>query len=154
VLVVDQRPFRGRFLLFWNPRSPGPATVRVTVRDGGRDLVSSAPEHTLVGSPPQLCAAATPPSSVPAGDGWVTGGLYTVGGPAPGIDNCSQSPFTVTVLDQNGGQVATQSVPGGQSYTIVLAAGTYTLQSNSFCRGMATVVAGQGTMANTNCDVP
>jgi len=138
-------------------------TVRLTLRAGSRELASTAtstvyPRKALV----KRCSAPRPPTNVPAGDGWVTGGVYTVGGPAPGIDVC-RGALTLTVSNQSGVVVATSQVPQGASYTLVLPAGNYELAVGpklaagatiSECQGTASVTAGQETRANTVCSIP
>jgi hypothetical protein len=110
--------------------------------------------QSAIGPAPVLCAPPTPPAvNIPAGDGWIVGGRYTIGGPFPGIDVCDGDQYTVTATDANGVVQATQTVAGGQSYTLVVPAGQYTLDSD-FCRGMATVTAGRQTQADTTCAVP
>jgi hypothetical protein len=100
------------------------------------------------------CSAPVPPAiNIPAGDGWIVGGLYDEGGPFPGIDECSSSGYTITATVADGTVAATQTVAGGHSYTLVVPAGKYTLNAR-FCRGQATVTAGRQTAANTICAFP
>jgi len=122
-------------------------------RIDAHDVAVSAATQVMVGQAPVYCAAPAPPPQVPAGDGWVVGGLYIEGGPYPGIHRCFAGDYTITVHDQAGNTVATQHVQDGQSYTLVLPAGSYAL-SSGFCRGVATVTAGRRSTADTLCDVP
>ncbi len=51
--------------------------------------------------------------------------------------------------------VASQTVAGGHSYTLVVPAGTYTLETASgTCHGSATVQPAKQTVADTACYVP
>jgi len=128
--------------------------LRVSVRRHGRNLASTSPSTVLVGPPPVHCAPPVPPGNIPAGDGWIVGGLYNTGGPAPGIHACADQAYTLTVTDAAGATVATVQVPVGRSYTVVLPAGGYTLRSSGFCSGTATVTAGKQTVADTVCLLP
>jgi hypothetical protein len=95
-----------------------------------------------------------PAVNIPVGSGWIEGGVILEGGAFPGLDECQPQPYTVTATNSAGVVATTMSVSGGHSYTLApLAAGTYTLTSGA-CRGQATVIAGQGTMANTYCLYP
>lgn len=160
--VITRAPVRsGHFFMQWSVPEVRSLTVRLTLRAGSRELARTAPStvhprKALV----KRCSAPRPPASVPAGDGWVTGGVYTVGGPAPGIDVC-RGASTLTVSNQSGVVVATQQVPEGASYTLVLPAGNYELAAGSklaagvtLCQGTASVTAGQETRANTVCSIP
>jgi hypothetical protein len=92
--------------------------------------------------------------NIPAGDGWIVGGAYGIGGAFPGIDECLQQQYTVTATDANGKVQASQTVAGGHSYTLApLPAGEYTLRAGA-CMGTATVVAGKQTAANADCLYP
>jgi hypothetical protein len=152
-VLVRGRIEASRFTLRWRPHAPGLIKVRAALRLHSRDLAVSAAGQVVVGQAPVYCAAATPPASLPAGDGWIGGGVYIDGGPYPGIHACASGDHTVTVLDRAGNTVATQHVPDGESYAIVLPAGGYTL-SSGFCRGSATVVAGVESQADILCFVP
>lgn len=147
----------GRFTLRWSvPGSAhvGLVTLRVIARRGHATLARTGPTQSAIASAPVLCAPPVPPAvDIPVGDGWIVGGLYNVGGPFPGIDECDGSAYTVTATDSSGVVQATQNVAAGHSYTLVVPAGAYTLASG-FCRGSATVTAGQQTKADTVCPVP
>lgn len=147
----------GRFVLRWHvgPRTlTGPWLLRVAVLVAGRALTATHSVTVGVGSAFVRCAAPVPPAiNIPAGDGWIVGGLYDEGGPFPGIDECSSSGYTITATAADGTVAATQTVAGGHSYTLVVPAGTYTLNAH-FCRGQATVTAGRQTAANTICAFP
>jgi hypothetical protein len=102
----------------------------------------------------ELCAAASVPTAVPSGDGWIVGGVYLDGGPFPGIYECLGTAQTVEVFAVASGTLATTvHVPARESYSIVLPAGSYTLQAAG-CHGTATVVAGHATSADTVCNIP
>jgi hypothetical protein len=117
-------------------------------------MAQTKPVQSAIGPAAQSCAQPPPPAvDIPVGDGWIVGGRYIEGGPFPGVYECDSEPYTVTATDANGVVQATQGVAGGASYTLVVPAGTYTLQSD-FCRGTATVTAGQQTQADTVCPVP
>jgi hypothetical protein len=143
----------GRFAVTWRPRSASFVMARVILVRHARTLARTTPASVLIGAAPVYCAAASPPGSLPPGDGYIVGGVYNVGGPAPGITVCQGEANTVTVTGASGATVASQAVPAGQSYTFVLPAGTYQL-STGYCRGQATVTAGAGTHADTVCAVP
>ena len=155
-VIAVARVDGGSFQLQWPVAEVSSLTVRLTLARGGRRLARTAPStvhpRTVF---VEDCSAPTPPASVPAGDGWVTGGVYTVGGPAPGVDVC-RGAGTVTVISQSGLAVASTQVPEGSSYTIVLPVGSYnlTVGSSNECLGTATVTASRETKANTICSVP
>jgi hypothetical protein len=156
--IVRAHPMSGgRFVLRWH-LSPGtrrgPLQFRVALLSGGRALAATRSVTVGVGPAFVHCAAPVPPAiNIPAGDGWIVGGLYDEGGPFPGIDACSSSAYTITATASDGTVAATQTVAGLHSYTLVVPAGTYTLSSR-FCRGQATVRAGRQTKANTICAFP
>jgi hypothetical protein len=154
--VIGLAPIRkGRFSLRWRPKVAGHVSLRLAVRRRGHDLASSETRAVLVGSPPEYCAEPPPPTSVPTGDGWIIGGLYISGGPAPGICSCQGGPYTVTATDETGATVATQQVVGRPSYTFVLPPGRYTLKAGSCGFSQpALVSAGARTKADTVCNVP
>jgi len=154
--IVRDRLHRGAFKLTWRPQAGRYLTLRVAIRRDGRDLASSPVRQVLVGAAPVYCAAPVRPANVPAGDGWIAGGLYIAGGPAPGVYECVNRPYTITLTDQTGASIAIQEVAAGQSYTFVLPPGTYNLSSssNGGCSGSATVSAGEQTKADTVCSVP
>jgi len=143
----------GRFALRWTPRSPGLLAIRVVAVGHGRTIASTRPGTIAIGSAPIYCAAPDPPGRLPQGYGYIVGGVYNVGGPAPGITVCRGQDGTVTVTDAAGRTVASRTVGAGGSYAFVLPAGTYTLEAD-FCRGQASVRAGAGTHADTVCPVP
>lgn len=143
----------GRFKIIWRPSTAGFRTIRVTLVHHARTLASTRPVSILIGAAPVYCAPPKPPGSLPPGDGYIVGGVYDIGGPAPGITVCQGQVKTVVVTNATGATVATQSVPAGQSFTFVLPAGDYGL-SAGFCRGTATVRSGAETRADVDCDVP
>lgn len=157
-VVAGARAGRHRaFALRWSVAAGtaiGPVKLRVALVRHGTVLARTAAVQSAIGPAPVYCNPPTPPSNVPQGDGWIVGGLYLIGGPFPGIDECSGQSYTVTATDSASGVVAaTQTVSAGDSYTLVVPAGSYKLMSG-FCRGTATVTAGKQTQADTNCPVP
>ena len=148
----------GRFVLRWHVRPgtlTGPLRLRVAALARGLVLAATAPVDAGVGPAATRCAPPAPPGNdIPAGDGWIVGGLYDEGGPFPGIDQCSSSAYTITATASDGTVAATQNVPADQSYTLVVPAGSYALSATHLCRGEATVTAGQQTDANTVCAFP
>lgn len=121
-----------------------------------RRLLAATPSRqTLVGPQPVYCAPPVAPMvNIPAGDGWIVGGAYIAGGPAPGIYDCESQAYTVTAVNQGGAAVASNHVAAGQSYTLVVPAGTYQLKGQPCGFGSATVRAGKETKANAVCPVP
>jgi hypothetical protein len=162
VLAKASPARRGRFKLSWHvsqPRAFQQVLLRVAAVRRGKLVAASTPVQTLIGPANIRCATPVPPAvNIPAGYGWIEGGLYIAGGPAPGVYQCVSGPYTVTATNTATGAVAaTQTVAGGQSYTLVVPAGTYTLTtSNGVCPGSntATVAAGHGTLADSVCNVP
>jgi hypothetical protein len=158
-VVAQARIVHRRFTLRWTAPAVSSSTVFVRIRLVHRSRVIATTPATplLIPRPPVLCAPPSPsPPYLPPGDGWVTGGSYNVGGPAPGIDQCTGDDTVTAVSVSTGAVAATQAVAAGQSYTLVLPAGTYTL-SNSECsyqKQTATVTAGKQTEVNTPFDVP
>jgi hypothetical protein len=154
--AITRAPVRGdHFFMQWPIPEVRSLTVRLTLRAGGRELARTAPstvypQKTFV----KDCTAPTPPVGVPAGDGWVTGGLYEDGGPPPGINACVDAAFTATATDTAGIVIATAQVAAKASYTLVLPAGKYTLSASDGCLGEATVTAGRETQADIVCQIP
>jgi hypothetical protein len=148
----------GAFTIRWRvPASedPAPVTLRVAaLRRSGALLARTRPAQSAIGSAPVYCVPPTPPAvEIPEGSGWVVGGVYTQGGPFPGVYECDSQLYTITATGSDGKVAATQTFPGNHSYTLVLPAGSYTLSAGQ-CRGTATITAGKQTTANTYCDVP
>jgi hypothetical protein len=140
------------FTLRWHVRARE-FQLRAVLLSGRHRIATSAVASTLVGSAIVLCHPAAAPADLPAGDGWIQGGVYLQGGPAPGLDQCQSSPSTVTATSVSGSVATSQNLAGGDGYSLVLPAGTYHLQDGE-CRGEATVIAGRRTAADTNCDFP
>lgn len=155
--VVARAPVRGgRFSLSWLPPAGRRTTVRLSLRHAGRLLARSSPVGVSVGPPPQLCPEAHAPANLPAGDGWVVGGLYDEGGPAPGIFDCVSGPYEIVAIDDAGNQQGSVKVGGLESYVLVLPPGSYELhnaEDNCFSEEV-TVVAGMAVKANTVCQIP
>jgi hypothetical protein len=153
----------GRFAVGWTPQAAGLVRIRAIVVRRSRTiaatrsaslLIGAAPVGTApVGTAPVACAPATSLTPLPYGTGMIVGGVYDVGGPPPGVVVCQDQPTTVTVMDSIGSPVASLQLAAGQSYAIVVPAGSYTLSAGA-CRGTAVVPAGATVQANTVCDVP
>ena len=81
----------GLFTVRWQIPSTttvGPVKLRLILERHGRSVATTAPSQSFIGPAPVYCHPATPPSSVPAGDGWIVGGLYGEGGAYPGAARC------------------------------------------------------------------
>jgi hypothetical protein len=152
-VLAKGRITSGRFTISFTPGSAGFVTIRAIVVRRSRTIAATRSAPLLVGAAPAYCTPTTSLSPLPPGDGLIVGGVYNVGGPAPGITVCQGQANTVTVTDSFGSPVASVQLAAGQSYAIVVAAGTYTLSAGS-CRGSAVVTAGAATHADTVCDVP
>lgn len=142
----------GNFTLHWRVRTRA-FQVRVVLLSGRRRIAASTVASLLVGSAIVLCRPAAAPADLPAGDGWIEGGVYLQGGPAPGIDQCQSESSTVTATSVGGHVVTSQNLAGGDGYALVVPAGGYQLKDGE-CTGSATVVAGRRTVADTDCDFP
>jgi hypothetical protein len=140
------------FTLHWHVRGRDFQLRAVLLSDAGR-VATSAVAPILVGSAIVRCRPAPAPTHLPAGDGWISGGVHLLGGPAPGIDQCQSSPSTVIATSAAGNRAASLSLRGGDGYSLVLPAGSYRLRDGQ-CRGTATVIAGRRTVADTDCDFP
>ncbi len=155
--IAKRAPIRdGRFELSWKPPADSSLALRIALRASGRVLALSTTVAMRVGAAPVYCPRASPPSELPAGDGWILGGLYDSGGPAPGVFDCQRGPYEITALDEAGEPAAMEQV-SGNDYVLVLPPGNYQLAANeSSClsEAAATVVAGKGTLANTICNIP
>ena len=143
---------RGHFTLRWHVRSRE-FQLRAILLSRQLRIATSATASVLVGSAIVRCHPAPPPAQVPAGDGWIEGGVYLQGGPAPGIDQCQSASSIVTATSQSGYVVASQQLAGGAGYALVVPAGAYQLKDGE-CTGQATVTAGRRTVADTDCDFP
>jgi hypothetical protein len=141
-----------QFTLHWHVRARE-FQLRAVLLSGRHRIATSAVASLLVGSAIVRCHPATAPANLPAGDGWIEGGVYLQGGPAPGIDQCQSNSSTVTATSASGYVVASQSLPAGDGYALVVPAGTYQLHDGE-CTGEATVTAGRRTVADTDCDFP
>ncbi len=142
----------GTFTLHWHVRTRE-FQLRAVLLSRGDRVAASRAAPVLVGSAIVPCRPAAAPGTLPAGDGWISGGVYLLGGPAPGLDECQSNSTTVVAESDSGAVVTSQSLDGGDGYALVLPAGRYQL-SDGECRGTATVIAGQRTVANTDCDFP
>jgi hypothetical protein len=141
-----------RFTLHWHVRTRE-FQLRATLLSGRRRIPASAAVPLLVGSAIVRCHPAAAPADLLTGDGWIQGGVYLQGGPAPGMDQCQGTSSTVTATTDSGQVVASQNLAGGDGYALVVPAGSYQLRDGE-CRGMATVVAGRRTVVDTDCDFP
>jgi hypothetical protein len=146
----------GAFTLRWAVgKRTGLWTIRVAALNHGRVLAATHSILAGVSRPPVYCSPAAPPAvNIPVGDGWITGGDYLEGGPFPGIVECESQGYTVTATNMAGVAVASETVAGGHSYTLVVPAGTYTLRATQCGTGSATVTAGRQTRADLVCPVP
>ena len=156
VLATNRLGRDGAFSLRWQvPKGTPfvPIKLRVVVRRNRIVLAATPATESFVGSAPVYCNPPTRPGNVPDGSGWIVGGLYIVGGPAPGIIECSGQPYAVAAINSSGVVAAKETVPANGSYTLILPAGSYTLESGCG-RGMAIVKVGKQTHADTICDVP
>jgi hypothetical protein len=152
--LASTRPQGGGFVIKWRAQGAYRGnSVRAAIVRRGVVLAATAPLSLLVGPAPEPCATPTVPTGLPLGDGVIVGGVYILGGPAPGLDACSGAPYAVTLTEPSGAVVLTQQVSAGQSYVLVVVAGSYRL-SDGNCFGEATVTAGSVIDANTDCDVP
>jgi hypothetical protein len=140
------------FTLRWRVRSR-PFQLRAVLLSGRHRVAASAAVSLLVGSAIVRCDRAVAPADLPAGDGWIQGGVYLQGGPAPGIDQCQSESSTVIATSVSGSVVASRNLAGGDGYALVVPAGTYHLQDGG-CIGAATVTAGHRTVADTDCNFP
>lgn len=164
--IVAKAPVRpgGAFTLSWHVKQPTGiplVDLRVAAVHGGRTVAASRRVQSAIGPAFVPCKPPTAPAvNVPTGDGWITGGLYIQGGPFPGVDECEGSAYTITATNaQTGAVAATQTVPGGGSYTLVVPAGSYTLSAsaNTGCPGNSqpvSVTADTQVTTDTYCDVP
>jgi hypothetical protein len=147
----------GAFNLRWRVGkgiATGPLKLRVAVIRQMQQLFTTAPVQLFVGPAIVYCKAPVPPAvNIPAGDGWIVGGVYGLGGAFPGIDQCWSTPYTVTATNASGVIVTRETVAALHSYTLVVPAGSYSLASGA-CRGSATVTAGREIKADTDCDYP
>jgi hypothetical protein len=140
------------FALRWHVRARE-FQLRAVLLSGRRRIATSAVASVLVGSAIVRCHPAPAPADLPPGDGWIEGGVYLQGGPAPGLDQCQSSSSTVTATSASGSVATSQNLGGGDGYALVLPAGTYHLQDGE-CRGEATVIADRRTVEDTDCDFP
>ena len=154
-IVAHARERGGRFTISWLPPASSTLSLRLALRAGGRVRALSSVVRLRTGRAPVYCRQAPKPSGVPAGDGWVVGGLYDSGGPAPGIFECSSAAYSIVALDEAGEVVKTVQVAGGRGYAIVLPAGSYELRSSDSCfsEEAVTVVAGRSVRADTICNI-
>jgi hypothetical protein len=140
------------FRLRWHVRARE-FQLRAMLLSGRHRILRSPVASVLVGSAIVRCHPAAAPAQLPAGDGWIEGGVYLQGGPAPGIDQCQSGSSTVTATSVSGNMVASQELAGGDGYALVVPAGAYQLKDGQ-CTGQATVTAGRRTIADTDCDLP
>jgi hypothetical protein len=159
-LIEARAAANGAFSLRWRVGQGSSRLVqaRVAAIQRRRTIAATAAAQLAIGPAAVPCAAPVPPAvNIPVGDGWIEGGLIIQGGAFPGVYECESQPYTVTATNTATGAVAaTMNVAGGHSYTLVVAAGSYTLTTTMGCpgRGTATVSAAMGTTANAFCDVP
>ncbi|HEX3873532.1 MAG TPA: hypothetical protein VHW26_05265, partial [Solirubrobacteraceae bacterium] len=96
----------GRFAIRWKPRTASFLMIRVVLVRHARTIAATQTKSLLIGAAPVYCAAPSPPGNLPEGDGYIVGGVYNVGGPAPGITVCQGQANTVTVTGVTGATVA------------------------------------------------
>jgi hypothetical protein len=151
--VLLTRSFHGEsFTVSWHVRTRE-YQLRAVLLSRRHRIATSAVASLLVGSAIVRCHPAAAPANLPAGDGWIEGGVYLRGGPAPGIDQCQGRPSTVTATSANGYAAASRDLAAGHGYALVVPAGTYRLQDGE-CTGQATVTAARRTVADTDCNFP
>ena len=103
-------------------------------------------------------AAPPEPTQSPSPTGTVSGGIYLIGGPSPGV-HARRDGFqagTVSVLDR-GNVVAATSVPRGRRFSFLLRPGLYVLRVDDqaqTCRSFVHVYAGRTTQKNIVCASP
>jgi hypothetical protein len=153
--VVAHAPLRRRhaFRLRWRipAGTASPIELRVLALHRSRVLARSRPILDPLAKVVDCSPAASQPLA--AGEGAITGGDYTEGGPAPGNRICDGDPYTETATDTATGATDTEDVPAGAGYFLMLPPGSYALKAG-VCRGTATVTAGQVTDADTICAFP
>lgn len=146
----------GAFALHWlvpNRTAVGPLKLRLILRWKSRRLAATPPREAAVAPSGTACNPPAAPGTVPAGDGWIVGGLYGEGGPPPGAPRCAAGSYTVTAGNLAGTVAKSETVPADDSYSLVVPAGRYILTSGA-CHGTATVAAGRQTDANIYCRYP
>lgn len=154
-VVAHAAPHRGTFHLSWKPPAESTLTLRITLRSAARVVSFSTPFQLRTGQKPHLCALpSVQPSSIPAGDGWVEGGEYDSGGPAPGIFACQSGPYTVTASDEEANPTTSMQVTG-TSFVLALPPGFYELETASGCYSeeVVQITAGKGVKANVICNI-
>jgi hypothetical protein len=82
------------FTLHWHVRARE-FQLRAMLLSGRHRIATSAVASLLVGSAIVRCHPAAAPANLSASDGWIEGGVYLQGGPAPGIDQCQSRSSTV-----------------------------------------------------------
>lgn len=154
--VAHARLRGATFKLTWSPPPQATLTLRITLRGSGRLLSYSSAFTVRTGRKPRYCPTArVNPASIPAGDGWIYGGEYDSGGPAPGIFECVTAPYTLEALGEGGEAAATLQVGTGD-YVLALPPGYYELETVGGCASEAQVKvsAGKGVQANVVCQIP
>ena len=89
------------FTLHWHVRARQ-FQLRAVLLSGRHRIATSTVASLLVGSAIVRCRPTAAPADLPAGDGWIEGGVYLQGGPAPGIDQCQSRSSTVTATSVSG----------------------------------------------------
>ena len=139
----------------------GALRLRARVEIGGRPSGPAVTRTVGLLGPPRYVACQPIPVPPPAaGQGVLAGGIYTVGGPAPGIDECTAG--TVTVSTPGGTVVASATVTDTQSYAIVVPVGSYVVTATTpqglrcFANGEQPISVTSQVVAdaNTACSVP
>jgi len=146
---------KGAFKLKWLPPAGRTIALRFAVRRSRHLLTLSTTLTVRIGAAPQYCPMPRAPTDVPAGDGWISGGLYRAGGPEPGTLACESGPYSISAINEAGTAVTTQEV-AGSDYTLIVPPGNYELDAMSgacYSEQTIIVVAGKGVQARTICDI-
>ena len=157
VVVARTRQRRGGlFTLRWRiPSGAGWMLWRVAVVYKARVLSATPAQQALVGQAPVYCKPPPPiTQNIPAGDGWIVGGDYIEGGPAPGLYECESQAYTVVARTRparspraSRSRVSTATCWSSRPGT--------TASGPSTCGfGSATVTSGRRTRADMVCPVP
>jgi hypothetical protein len=153
--IASVRVRAGRFTLTWRPLTAQRLAVRLTVRHHGRVLTRSNTVQINVGRPLEYCPEPPAPTNLPSGDGWIYGGVYDSGGPAPGIFACRSGPYEVSATGEAGTTVASEMVLGRESFVLVVPQGLYTVHAPTcgFSEEVS-VAPGEGSKVEAVCSIP
>ncbi len=146
---------RSTFKLTWLPPADRTIELRFAILRARRLLTRSNTLTMRTGPAPHYCPTPHAPTDVPAGDGWISGGLYESGGPEPGILVCVSGPYSIAAVNEAGTAVTTAEVTG-QDYTLIVPPGNYELAAkDGTCYSEETLIvtAGKGVQARTICEI-